>query len=98
RFDCDWSSDVCSSDLECDVRLAVARVDDDTLRTVGDAGFGGEYRGGDEHRRERGRWPVQGSMSPHTHAANLTRVGLCRHVAARRSEERRVGRGWWSAR
>src|SRR2546430_12666857 len=84
RFDCDWSSDVCSSDLDGEmaqglVSVAGRRVDDEVALVA---------------EKARAKLFVFAELSG-THGAIVTR----RSLASTRSEERRVGkecRSRWS--
>src|SRR2546430_5255272 len=56
RFDCDWSSDVCSSDLNTDwaspcLPPEAIRADRHRLLGVEHRGAGADQRGGDEQQR-----------------------------------------------
>src|SRR5205085_8827529 len=81
RFDCDWSSDVCSSDLSRpDVEQAarageVERLGEDAR--VATRLYEAPHRIDEERRLLRGA---------------LEHVGIARRLAASRSEERRVGK------
>src|SRR5688572_31709506 len=84
RFDCDWSSDVCSSDLHEGLRL-VNNLARDEQRQRGDSHQGGLTRStrGDEHLLLEFPWLVRSIAQGR----------------ADRSEERRVGkecRSRWS--
>src|SRR5690242_21365936 len=76
RLTCDWSSDVCSSDLADDR----ARLDDRECRAPVD------QTGPAVHRRLAG-------MGRQRLSADLRRLSAAGR-AARRSEERRVGKEW----
>src|SRR5438477_9580105 len=79
RLTCDWSSDVCSSDLH---NLGVERVGVVPNLRVGDGGAVGAVEGGVEgHLVARGRGDGLGAAGGHRHGRERER-----------SEERRVGK------
>src|SRR5205085_6462942 len=84
RFDCDWSSDVCSSDLaiaENEIEPALGGADVDRARRVTAVKHHG---GAGDRARSAGH-------------AGTEETGAATHDVAR-SEERRVGkecRSWW---
>src|SRR2546430_13020632 len=83
RFDCDWSSDVCSSDLKVDDRAAIHRAD--ALRFA--------------ERLHPGRYDVAFADPPYAGQEAARLVAMFRLNAFARSEERRVGkecRSRWS--
>src|SRR5205085_5548706 len=91
RFDCDWSSDVCSSDL-ADQRLGRGRKDaaDEHRRAAG----------AEEQRRQRieghGKGPLAVGLLPAKYQNGASRQEKeepkDRGGASHRSEERRVGK------
>src|SRR2546430_12788636 len=83
RFDCDWSSDVCSSDLKVRLLVSELRVHRRATLPEPERGYLLELKG----RVSRGSW----------HRRVL--IACRRQDAAVRSEERRVGkecRSRWS--
>src|SRR5205085_8254955 len=94
RFDCDWSSDVCSSDLVSPIGKAGKASDPDaaTARPFDQIDPGeNRFTAGDDIIDNHNALAGSDSISLDREGAPL-RVG--------RSEERRVGkecRAWWSA-
>src|SRR5689334_23447693 len=90
RWNCDWSSDVCSSDLAGEqVGGELLAVDDDGVTRVVAAG-----RAHDVVDRLGGREQVGGLA-----LALVAPLGAEDHDPGHRSEERRVGKEWssWGA-
>src|SRR5205085_9407456 len=91
RFDCDWSSDVCSSDLLGPQAEERQRLQSDLDLDLGDPRLRGQAEG-----------QLAGLVEQPRHAARLPGQNLQRlhaedpfgTAAGGRSEERRVGKGW----
>src|SRR5205085_3307568 len=92
RFDCDWSSDVCSSDLEATIG---------SMPTLsGIVEYANEYL----RVREIQDWPNALNGLQIENSGSVTKIGAAVDVSTRvltaaakkdvRSEERRVGKEW----
>src|SRR5205085_7869012 len=87
-FDCDWSSDVCSSDLSL-ADVLVLTVCGSFATYAGDANFNTSTSANEPHTVNL---PLIINMTvAKSHSGNFTQGQL---GAQYRSEERRVGKGW----
>src|SRR5205085_6163104 len=90
RFDCDWSSDVCSSDLA--VNSDTPALDIEEARNhVRDGGFPSPAW---SHKcNDLAALSLEGDSMKHLRLAIVAEVNLLEaHMALHRSEERRVGK------